>query len=114
MNIRKTILPVLLLAVFSSALYAKKDSTNKSGFYKKEMQQLHAAIETNFHDNASAYYFVELDPAKRETKFGHRREYSWLWALCAMFEATNEVEKVDKRTDLVDDITSVPLKSGRY
>jgi len=47
---------------------------------------------------------VDLDPGKRETKFGHRREYSWLWALCAMFEATNEIEKVDKNADLVDNI----------
>lgn len=106
MNIKKIIIPVFLLAVLAVLLYAKKNNNSKSGFYKTEMQQLNAAIEKNFHDDASGYYFVELDPTKRETKFGHRREYSWLWALCAMFEATNEVEKVDKNADLVDGIFS--------
>jgi rhamnogalacturonyl hydrolase YesR len=77
-----------------------KDS--KNNFYKNEMESLHTAIESNFHDSVSGYYFVDLDPAKRETKFGHKREYSWLWALCAMFEATNEIEKVDKKAHLTN------------
>ncbi len=104
MNMKKTILAVLFFAVISNVLYAEKSDNTKSEYYKKEMQQLHAAIEKDFHDSTSGYYYVELDPQKRETKFGHLREYSWLWALCAMFEATNEVEKVDKTADLVDDI----------
>ncbi|MBN2163486.1 MAG: galactose-1-epimerase [Pontiellaceae bacterium] len=72
--------------------------------YKTEMQNLYAVIESKFHDSESGYYFVELDPAKRETKFGHFREYSWLWALCTMFEAANEVEKVEGITGLADGI----------
>ncbi|WP_232735196.1 glycoside hydrolase family 76 protein [Flavobacterium sp. 5] len=82
----------------------KKNKNFKSDHYRTEMQNLHSAIENNFHDKVSGYYFVELDPTKRETKFGHKREYSWLWALCAMFEATNEIEKIDKNANLVADI----------
>lgn len=98
---------LMLLAtvfIFSSFSLVKKSEDSKSNFYKKEMESLGTAIESNFHDKASGYYFVDLDPAKRETKFGHKREYSWLWALCAMFEASNEIEKVDKKAKLVDGI----------
>ena len=97
---KSSLLLIVILIIFSGCLSMKSDDD----FYKSEMHNLHSAIETNFHDSISGYYFVELDPTKRETKFGHKREYSWLWALCAMFEATNEVEKVDQNADLVDDI----------
>ena len=95
---KKSLILIALVIIFSNCSPIKKNH------YKNEMQQLHTTIENNFHDNASGYYFVDLDPNKRETKFGHKREYSWLWALCAMFEATNEIEKVDKDADLVDGI----------
>lgn len=105
MNKRKgSFVLIALTIVFSSFTIMTNDNNSKSDYYKTQMQQLHTAIESNFHDSVSGYYFVDLDPAKRETKFGHRREYSWLWALCAMFEATNEVEKIDKKADLVDGI----------
>lgn len=105
MNKRKSVLVVVVLMVVLSSFILMKTKTNtQTDFYKSEMQSLHNSIENNFHDSSSGYYFVDLDPSKRETKFGHRREYSWLWALCTMFEASNEVEKVDKSADLVDDI----------
>jgi len=105
MNKSKRILILVVVSVlFSSFSVVKRSANSKSNFYKSEMESLHSAIESNFHDNVSGYYFVDLDPAKRETKFGHKREYSWLWALCAMFEATNEIEKVDKNANLVDKI----------
>jgi len=105
MNKRKrSILLFAAIVLFSSFSFIKRSEKSKNDFYKKEMESLNVAIESNFHDKASGYYFVDLDPAKRETKFGHKREYSWLWALCAMFEASNEIEKVDKKANLVDGI----------
>lgn len=105
MNTRKgSLLFIALVVLFSSFSALKRSANSKKNIYKTEMKNLHTAIESNFHDSVSGYYFVDLDPAKRETKFGHKREYSWLWALCAMFEATNEIEKVDKNADLVDGI----------
>ena len=103
-NQKKSLLLIAVLVLFSSFSEIKRNTNSKNNFYKDEMEQLHSAIEKNFHDSVSGYYFVDLDPAKRETKFGHKREYSWLWALCAMFEATNEIEKVDKKANLVDGI----------
>jgi rhamnogalacturonyl hydrolase YesR len=106
MNQRKIIVVLIVLStgIFSGFSQGKKNRNSKNNIYKTEMKNLHSAIESNFHDSVSGYYFVDLDPAKRETKFGHKREYSWLWALCAMFEATNEIEKVDKKSNLVDNI----------
>ena len=105
MNKKKSILiVVVLLVIFSSFILVKTRANTKTDFYKSEIHSLNTSIKNNFYDSNSGYYFVELDSAKRETKFGHRREYSWLWALCAMFEATNEVEKVDNNANLVDDI----------
>lgn len=95
---------IAVVLLFSSFSVIKRKANSKNNFYKNEMEQLHSAIESNFHDKVSGHYFVDLDPAKRETKFGHYREYSWLWALCAMFEATNEIEKVNKNTVLTDHI----------
>lgn len=103
-KISKSIVLILTATIFSSFAVSTRGDNPKSKYYKNEMKSLHTAIESNFHDSVSGYYFVDLDPAKRETKFGHKREYSWLWALCAMFEATNEIEKVDKEAALVNNI----------
>ena len=103
-KINRNIVLIVAVALFSSFAVIRRSDNSKNNYYKSEMEKLHTAIENNFHDSVSGYYFVDLDPAKRETKFGHKREYSWLWALCAMFEATNEIEKIDKKADLVDNI----------
>lgn len=103
-KLNRSILLIVAAALFSSFVVIRKSDNSKNTYYKGEMEKLRTAIESNFHDSVSGYYFVDLDPAKRETKFGHKREYSWLWALCAMFEATNEIEKVDKKAALVDNI----------
>ena len=104
--LKSSFLLALLLIAFSTTLLAQKSAKSKNDYYKKAMQAHHVAIEKNFYDQASGYYFVELDPAKRETKFDHKREYSWLWALCSLFEAVNEIEKVDKTANLVDPVLS--------
>lgn len=106
MKFKKSSFLILCLVVFSTLLSAQKNIKSDKGIYKKEMQSFHAAIEKNFYDKVSGYYFVELNPAKREVKEGFKREYSWLWGLCSMFEAVNEIEKVDNTANLVDPIFS--------
>lgn len=105
MNRRKgSLLLIALLTIFSSCTSEQKSDHSDNNYYKSEMYSLHSAIEEHFHDSESGYYFVDLDPQKRETKFGHWREYSWFWALCTMFEAANELEKADENIHLVDSI----------
>lgn len=103
MNRRKGFL-ILGVALIISSGFIIAEKSDDTDYYRSEMQSLHSAIEGNFHDKKSGHYYVDLDPEKRETKFGHWREFSWFWALCTMFEAANEVEKVDSNADLVDGV----------
>ena len=65
------------------------------------MKSQQIAIQKHFYDHASGYYFVELEPSKRETKHGYFRNYTYLWSLCALYQATNEIEKIEPDTILM-------------
>ncbi|MDB5002558.1 MAG: glycoside hydrolase family 76 [Mucilaginibacter sp.] len=97
---KKALFLVLFLTCFSSMLFAQ--SVKNNGVYKKEMQALQAAINKNFYDKASGYYFVVVDSAKREKKNGYTRQYTYLWSLCAMYQAANEIEKLEPKANLMD------------
>jgi hypothetical protein len=89
-----------LLFVLCLALFSNFASAQTKGYYKKEMQSLQAAIQKNFYDKASGNYLVVLDPAKRENKNGYLREYTYLWSYCALYQAYNEMEKLDPKANL--------------
>ncbi|MGQ8336951.1 glycoside hydrolase family 76 protein [Sunxiuqinia sp. A32] len=95
------VLLVLLMLVFPGLLSAKKKAGDNDECYKKEMLSLQKAIQKDFFDPVSGYYYVVLDSSKREVKDGYLREYTYLWSLCAMFQATNEIEKLDKKAKLM-------------
>jgi hypothetical protein len=104
---KKGLLLVLLVTSFSNFLLAQKKSNAGDGFYKKEMQSLQTTIQNNFYDKASGYYFVVTDTAQREKKNGYLREYSYLWSLCALYQAANEIEKLDPKANLMEPILKV-------
>lgn len=97
-TLKKSILFILSLT-FTAGLASAQTKTG--GHYYKEMKSLQAAIEQNFHDKKSGEYFVELDPAKRENKNGYLREYTYLWSYCAMYQAANEIEKLEPKANLM-------------
>ena len=94
---------------FSTLLLAEKSVKTNKDFYKKEMKSQQVAIQKNFYDLTSGYYFVELDPSKRETKHGYFRNYTYLWSLCALYQATNEIEKMEP-----DTILMVPMLANMH
>ena len=98
---------VFFIAFFSTSLSAQKSVRNGDGFYKKEMQSLQAAIRKNFYDKASGYYTVVVDSSKREKKDGYLREYTYIWSLCAMYQAANEMEKLDPKARLMDPLLKI-------
>jgi uncharacterized protein YyaL (SSP411 family) len=101
MNVnKKALLIVLFLTVYSSYLHAQRKVSD--GFYKKELKSLQNAIEKNFYDKASGYYLVVVDPGQRENKNGYLREYTYLWSLCAMYQAANEIEKLEPKANLME------------
>lgn len=68
--------------------------------YKHEMQQLHAAIQKKFYDVASGYYKDIADPRDK-------KPYSYLWPLCGLLQADNEMEKVAGNKNLFDKTFSI-------
>lgn len=98
---RKSLLIILFLAGFLNFSFAQAQVKN-DGYYKKELQSLQTAIDKNFYHKASGYYFVVVDPAQRENKNGYLREYSYLWSLCALYQAANEIEKLDPKAKLME------------
>lgn len=95
---------ILFLSAFAGLAMAQKSTDN--GPYSKEMKSLDAAIQKNFYDKATGRYFVVLDPAQREHKGDYLREYTYLWSYCAMYQAANEMEKLDPKANLME-----PLKT---
>ena len=93
---------VLLMVVFlSDSLIAQEKINDSNGFYRKEMKSLQEAIQKNFYDSAAGYYKEETVREK------DKNLYSYLWPVCAMYQADNEIEKVEPRTHLLQPMTTI-------
>ena len=103
---KNSFLLILVLMVFSNLLSGQNKITN-NGFYKKEMKSLQAAIQEKFYDKPSGYYFVVTDSAKREKKGDYLREYTYIWSLCAIYQAANEIEKLEPHANLMDPLLNL-------
>lgn len=90
MIITKTRILCLVTAFFICHSLVAQDN-----YYYKEMKQLQAAIQKNFYDSAAGYYKEVVSPKHGENP------YSYLWPICAMYQAVNEIEKVEKGKDLL-------------
>lgn len=95
---KRGFVPALIVMLFSMTLFAQVKS---DGHYRKEMKSLQAVIQTNFYDKASGEYFVVVDSAERERKNGYLRQYTYLWSYCAMYQAANEIEKLEPKANLM-------------
>ncbi|MET4080319.1 hypothetical protein ABIB40_000259 [Pedobacter sp. UYP30] len=105
MIITKKYFSVLLcLTFFSSFLSAQQKAKRGDGFYKKEMQSLQAAINKNFYNQASGYYKIVIDSTQWEVKNGFLRKYTYFWAHCALYQAANEIEKLEPKDELMASI----------
>lgn len=71
----------------------KKDSVGK---YLEETLRLQQAIEKYFHDDSSGYYKETVQVEKGQ------HAYSYLWPICGMLQANNEIEKLTWQKDLFD------------
>ena len=103
MTIRNYVLFLFsLVTLFSNFILAQKKSAVPDGLYGKETKSLEAAIQKNLYDQVSGNYLLVVDPSKREKKGDYLREYTYIWSLCAMFQAANEIEKLDRSAKLLD------------
>lgn len=61
---------------------------SKPGFYQKQMLQLQQSIQHYFYDSASGFYRESIYPEE------NKNPASYLWPLCALLQANNEIDKV--------------------
>jgi hypothetical protein len=94
----KALLSILLILIFFSTSFSQ--AKNRS-YYYKELKSFQGAVQRSFYDKASGYYFVVTDSSQRETKNGYLRAYTYLWSLCAMYQAANEIEKLEPSANLM-------------
>jgi len=97
----------LVFMGFTSVIFAQKKAETPSTYYKSEMLSLQSAIQKNFYDKPSGYYRVGVDPTKWEKKGDYVREYTYIWSLCAMYQAANEIEKLDPKAKLMEPLLKI-------
>ncbi|RYE17092.1 MAG: hypothetical protein EOP42_32850, partial [Sphingobacteriaceae bacterium] len=56
--------------------------------YKAHIKDLNTAINTRLNDKRSGLYYETIDTVKKDRQNLH----SWLWPLCALVQAANEME----------------------
>jgi mannose/cellobiose epimerase-like protein (N-acyl-D-glucosamine 2-epimerase family) len=98
---RKYLLLVWLLAISVNFVSAKPKDKPGDGTYRKEMTSLQTAIQKYFYDSAAGYYTQVASPEKG------KHPYSFLWPICAMFQAVNEIEKVEPTANLVKPMLTI-------
>lgn len=70
--------------------------TSHGGYYQNEMKKLYAAIEKNYYDSADGFYREAVSPKEGQNL------YSYLWPICTLFQAANEMEKIEPLADYLE------------
>lgn len=95
----------LLVLLFSFAFVqqtaAQKSFQNKEGYYEHEMKLLQKAIQKNFYDSSSGYYKEVVSPKPGDNP------YCYLWPLCTLYQAANEMETFDARINFMQPLFTV-------
>lgn len=86
----------IVLIACNNATPPRISQKSGDGTYRKALTTFRQAIQTHFYDSASGYYKEVPTPEK------NHNPYSFLWPLCAMLQAANEIEVLDKNEKLVD------------
>jgi uncharacterized protein YyaL (SSP411 family) len=87
--------PLNLILLFCSALPAGKAWSQD---YSARIQILYAGINSHLRDSAAGLYFETTDSAHKENP------HSWLWPLCALAQATNEMEKLNPESQYMPSV----------
>lgn len=85
-NIKILMLVGLLFSV--SEITAQTGTSHSDNHYQNELIRLQQAIEKNFYD-ASAGFYKERVVVEKD-----KNAYSYLWPLCGMIQANNEIDKL--------------------
>ena len=93
---------VCLLFSISSFAQGKSLTGQQKTYYGNEMVSLQNAIQTHFFDSSKGFYREhDILPVKSE------HAYSYLWPLCGMIQAANEIEKVTGQKNVLQPIRQI-------
>ncbi|MES2807693.1 MAG: glycoside hydrolase family 76 protein [Bacteroidota bacterium] len=101
MEIVKKVFSLIPLLVVTLNVASAQNKVTANGYYKAQMQGLHAAIQQNFYDKAAGYYTQVAKPEKG------KHDYSFLWPICAMLQAVNEIDKVEPTANLLKPMLTI-------
>lgn len=86
----------------SLSVYAQPGTGNKPAYhYYEALKSLQQAIEKNFYDSAAGFYHEHAVARKEDNA------YSYLWPLCGMIQAENEIEKIERQQGGFDRILHI-------
>jgi rhamnogalacturonyl hydrolase YesR len=96
----------LCLSVSVAILVSSGNLTaqNRDQRYRLETEALYQAIRTNFYDSITGYYKEQLKTQPQKNKA------SYLWPLCAIFQAANEMEIAGLQKGLVGETLEIITK----
>lgn len=101
MNIRIFIYAVMIqLLVCNTNLAQTTDHTDHFQ-YGSELEALHQAIENNFYDPVAGFYKETVVVEKEKNAF------SYLWPLCGLMQADNEMEKLSGYKEMVQRMLNI-------
>lgn len=91
-----TLFLILVITAVSPPGYGQQANEKKAKeYYRNKMLQLQQAIEENYYDPSSGFYKETVITEKG------KNPYSYLWPLCGLIQANNEIEKVSKKAGLL-------------
>ena len=98
---KKTFALLLFVLLNANFLNAQKKTNSNARYYKQEMNALRTAIQKNFYDAAGGFYKEEV------TREKDKNLYSYLWPVCALYQADNEIEKAEPGTHLLEPMLTI-------
>lgn len=98
---RMFLFPVLFCISIPFQLFARQSPDID---YREEMQWLYRNIQQQFHIPASGYY------KEHATRKNDDRQVSYLWPVCALLQAANEMEQVDNSQVLFQPLLEIAMR----
>ncbi|MCU7549599.1 glycoside hydrolase family 76 protein [Chitinophagaceae bacterium LB-8] len=95
MNIRIFLYAVMIRLLVCNSVLAQTTDRSDNFQYQSELDEFQQAIENNFYDPAAGFYKETVVVEKDKNAF------SYLWPLCGLIQANNEIEKLSGKKDLV-------------
>jgi len=96
MNIRIFLYAVVIRLLVCNSVLAQTTDRSDNFQYQRELDEFQQAIENNFYDPAAGFYKETVVVEKDKNAF------SYLWPLCGLIQANNEIETLSGIAVLVN------------